>query len=113
MSFRQALIRAHRWLTLGLGGLFLLTATTGSLLVFGTEVDRALNPRLYRVTPGPEVGLDRAWAAAQRAFPGRNLARISTPALPAAGGVYQIRLAGEPVTDVHVDPGTGAVLGAR
>ncbi|MBX6312452.1 MAG: PepSY domain-containing protein [Isosphaeraceae bacterium] len=113
MKCRKILARVHRWLALPLGGLFALTAASGALLVFGPEIDRALNPHLFRATPGAEVGFDRACAAVQRIFPERAIGRIDAPAMPRTGGVYVVRLTGDPATLVHVDPGTGAILGAR
>src|SRR4051794_22819795 len=113
MRPRAVLRKLHLWLALPLGGLFVLTAGSGALLVFGPEIDRALHPRLFRATPGPDVGLDRVAAAVARAFAGRAITRIDLPALRRAGGVYVVQLAGEPRLDVHVDPGTGSVLGTR
>ena len=41
---RKAWLASHRWLGLVLGAFFVLLGLTGSLLVFYTELDTALNP---------------------------------------------------------------------
>ncbi len=107
------LLRLHRWITLSLGLLFTFSGLTGSLIVFGPEIDRVLNPGLYRATDGPDVGLDRVRGAVERAFPGSEAGRIDLPAMPRAGGVYRVWLRGKPERTVYVDPASGAVLGAR
>src|SRR5687767_15455847 len=44
--WRQRLLFAHRWLGIVIGVYFVIIGLTGSLLVFGREIDRALNPGL-------------------------------------------------------------------
>ncbi len=54
---RQPLLRRlHRWLGLGAGTLLAVLGLSGTLLVYGTEVDAWLNPGLRQV----EVGASRA-----------------------------------------------------
>lgn len=113
MRTRKIIRTVHLWLGLLLGGLFAATAGSGAVLVFRHEVDRAIAPDLYRATPGRHVGFDRALASAVRAFPGRAVAVVESPSMPRANGVYVVRLVGEPEVAVHVDPGTGSVLGWR
>src|SRR4051794_25501467 len=113
MRFRQVILRVHLRVGLLLGVWFVLMAGSGSLLVFRHEIDRALNPHLFRAKPCREVGFDRALAAVERIYPGFVVTAIESPAMPRTNGVYVVRLAGTPEVAVHVDPGTGSVLGWR
>ena len=48
---RKALVALHRWLGLTAGAFLLILGLTGCLLVFENEIDAALNPKLFQVTP--------------------------------------------------------------
>jgi len=111
MRGRRLLRRVHLWLALAAGGLFVVTSVTGGLLVFGREIDRRLNPGLFRASGGADVGFDAAASAVGEVFPGRRIATLWSPR--AKQGVYEAVLAGEPPTVVYVDPGSGRVLGSR
>jgi uncharacterized iron-regulated membrane protein len=113
MRTRRFIAKVHGLLGLAFGLLFVLATGSGALLIFRHEIDRALNPHLFRATPGREVGFDPACAAVGRAFAGREVMTISSGAMPAANGVYALRLAREPAIDVFVDPGRGKILGWR
>lgn len=74
-------LRLHRWLGLGLGGVFVLLGLTGSFLVFYTELDELIDPALAQPGPAPQV---RTWQsvldALQRAHPQRDRGwRIELP----------------------------------
>jgi uncharacterized iron-regulated membrane protein len=113
MRERKVIRTVHLWLGLLLGVPVVLVAGSGSLLVFRHEIDQSLDPHLFRATPGSEVGFDRAYTAVERFLPGRAVAIVESPAMPRTNGVYVVRLAGEPEVAVHVDPGTGSILGWR
>lgn len=51
MKPRRLLALTHRYIGLGLMGLLFLAAFTGTLLVFGQELDRLLNPDILTATP--------------------------------------------------------------
>jgi len=108
-GWRPALLWLHRWASLALGVLFFLLSVTGAALVYKHEIDRALNPALFRVTPG-DVGAGAVEAAVRRAFPGERLVFLTPPA--ELHGVWRARI-GEDTREVFVDPGTGRVLGSR
>ena len=107
---RLWILRLHRWSTFVLGGLFLLVCVTGSVLVFGDELDRLWTPRLFQTTPG-DVGPDRAMASIRAAVPDRAVSWLWFPRPERP--VYIGQFAGASRQYVHVDPGTGRVLGAR
>jgi len=102
-------IRTHRWVSLALGLLFILEATTGAVLLYGNDLARALHPERYVVTPSatPMTQLDAL-----------TMVRASHPELRATGvqdyeGVYLVRGDSESrdSVDAFVDPGTGRING--
>jgi uncharacterized iron-regulated membrane protein len=113
---RRAFLWLHRWIGLILGLVLVVIGLTGSLLVFGREIDAALNPALFRASPG-EATVN--FAAAQRIAEeasGRPAGMIRPPdTVWPVWVVYDRRGRGEPggfwVT--HIDPVTGQVLGRR
>lgn len=106
---RTALLWIHRWASLALGLLFFLLSVTGAALVYKHELDRALNPALFAVTPG-DVGAGAVEWAVRRAFPSEPLVFLTPPA--ELHGVWRARI-GEDTREVFVDPGTGRILGHR
>lgn len=97
--WRTAWFAFHRWTGLFAGGLFVLTALTGSLLVFYVEIDRLLDPRVARISPDrPARSLDDIVTALQRAYPERERAwRLELPMAP-----------DEPITARYYRPGETA-----
>jgi uncharacterized iron-regulated membrane protein len=118
---RRIALRLHRWLGLGLGGVFVLLGLTGSFLAFYTEIDELLEPALLQPGPPPQV---KTWQsvleALQRAHPQRDRGwRIELP--PGGTGLVTARYltptetAGEfykPLL-VTVNPSDGRVLANR
>ena len=110
MTFRQLALKIHLWSSFTFAGVIVVACLTGSVLVYRHEIDQALSPALYRATPG-DVGWNAVWNTVGQAL---ALDRGVLIRGPVDRGVYEVEL-GEallPFT-VHVDPGSGAVLGAR
>ena len=64
---RQTLIVTHRWVALAVGIVLVVIATSGAALVFEGAIDRALNPRLWRVAPaGALLPIDTLVRASNR-----------------------------------------------
>jgi uncharacterized iron-regulated membrane protein len=117
---RRFWLAVHRWLGLGVGGLFVLSGLTGSAIVFDHVIDAWLNPALFtRGAPGPPRPLDEILAAARAAVPGP----VSSLSVTAPGVDYDVFVVhlGLPAAsdgevhgvDVAVDPATARVLGRR
>lgn len=105
------------WLHLGIGvaagGLMSLTGLTGSLLVFGDEIDRLLNPALLRVQPGVQrASLDMVLADVRSSFPDRRIDRIHLAYEPESS-LEACFAGGADPSCVYVNPYTGARLGVR
>lgn len=105
------------WLHLAVGaaaGLMLtMTGATGSVLVFGEEIDRALNSALLRVEPRPQrVSLDDVIDDVRATFPNRRIDRIQL-AYESHASVELCFAEGDEPSCAYADPYTGAQLGIR
>lgn len=108
---RRALRKLHRTLGLSIGVWAALTALTGTLLVFGPEIDEWLNPNLLRVEPrASRQPVDSSWAQTRARFPGQSLHSLR---MPQSADEPLILRVGPLRRNVFVDPYTGAVLGSR
>lgn len=68
---RHLVRKAHLWLGLGLGGLFVLLGLTGSVLVFYPQLDALLHPEIrLEGTVAPDW--DRALATVRAAYPDKD-----------------------------------------
>lgn len=112
---RVAIRKLHLWLGLALALYLCLIGISGAALVWGDELDSALNPRLLRVLPqGERASLARVLASWKQRFPDeplRNL-RLSDP--HDAGAVYSAFAgSGEKSRTVYLDPYRANILGER
>lgn len=109
---KRQLRSLHRMLGLSVGLWAAATALTGSVLVFGDEIDTALNPHLLRVVPRDSPwDLDTSIAGVRARLPGEPLTRVWLPRT--AEDALVLGLGAERITRVYVDPYTATVLGAR
>ena len=102
--------RLHLWASLTVGIILLVTTTSGSIALFHHEVDQALEPMYYKVTPGPAVGFGQAWATIKKAHPNEPVhdvirANETAPYYASVGVDYDKK--------VYVDPGTGQINGVK
>lgn len=65
---RHAVRKAHLWLGLGLGGLFVLLGLTGSILAFYPELDALMHPEIRAEVSAPP-DWDQALMTLRRAYP--------------------------------------------
>ena len=95
------------------GVLLTLTGLTGSMLVFGDEIDGLLNPALLQVEPRADrVPLDTIVSGIHTAFPDRPIDRIHLASEPGSSLEACFAEGQEPAC-VYADPYTGAQLGTR
>lgn len=104
----------HLWLGLILGLYWVMLGLTGSLLVFGREIDHWLNPHLWNTRPaGPRKPVSEILASFRQQYPQAKYTYINYPF--EERGSYYVRVgpnsAGQ--LDVHLHPETAEVLGAR
>jgi len=107
---RRAAQVLHRWIALAFGALVLVVVLSGVIVLFVPETERLVHPSHFEVTPTQRpVSSEQAVAAATRAFP-----QLTPEAVVRSAGVYDVHQDGtaeKPGMVVHVDPGTGRVLG--
>lgn len=96
---------------MGAGLLLLMATLSGVILLYAPDLQKLFHPSLYDATPATQtISADRARAAAVAAFPDLKVDRVVKNR-----GIWAVRgelAKGErPEREVHVDPGTGNVLG--
>jgi len=112
-SFRKLILNLHLWIGIASAILLLLAGASGALLVFEAQIDRALNPKLARVTPtGTTLSLTELKAALERQYPGsRVLAFDISDSDDTSYGAYLLPPSGSGM-NLAVDQHTGKALGA-
>jgi uncharacterized iron-regulated membrane protein len=107
LQARPWLVRAHRWLSLAIGGLILVEVLTGTLLLYLDDISRWMHPERYRATVSatPLAPID-ALAMVRQRHPELRAEQVQQ-----VGDVYAVRgprlVWDEPVA--FVDPGSGTV----
>ncbi len=107
---RKALFNLHLWGAM-ITGIFLITlALTGAEMIFEEQIDHALNPALFSVTPQTQrLPLTALINSIQKTFPGERVLVLTVPQSSdlAATAIVKGRYT------VFVDPYTGQVKGTR
>lgn len=112
MRVRKLIFNVHLWVGLTVGAVLVMAGVTGTVLVFGKEIDAALNPELLRVTPGDgRVSLQHAVSAVAATYPEHPISYIRMPRGPAE--TYEVTTLGIEPLEIFVDPYLGTILGAR
>lgn len=111
-AFHRAVWRWHFWAGLIVAPFLLMLSATGAIYLFNDELNDLIYPQLRLVQPHDRsVPVSRMIEAALVAHPGA-VSRIDVPATNTrAAVVYVAPRNGAPLR-VHVDPGTGRVLGS-
>ena len=104
--------RWHFWAGLLVAPFLVILSLTGAIYLFNDELNDAIYPELRLVTPHTtQVPASTMIRAALAAHPGA-VSRVDLPVAPdRTAVVFVTPKAGEPLR-VHVDPGTGRVLGS-
>lgn len=112
MTFRRLLFHVHLYAGLTIGALLAVMGLSGSVLVFGEELDRNLRPELRRVEPArtrvPLAGVVEGVTKHQGGTAPRQLRLLERPDAP-----LEAWMDTHGALKVYVDPYSGAVLGAR
>ncbi|MDX1584267.1 MAG: PepSY-associated TM helix domain-containing protein [Thermoanaerobaculia bacterium] len=110
MSLRVLARRIHLIATLGAGLWLALSGLTGSLLVFGDQLDELFHPELYRIAqPAERASMDVVLQNVSEAGGEVMWARLSGSESP----VHEVWVDCDRCQRVWVDPSTGLVNGVR
>ncbi len=111
MKLRQLAFTLHRYIGVMLGLLLVVIGLSGSLLVFGNEIDSFLNPQLLQVTPqGQRVSIESVLKTAQQIYPDQKPEHFVIPHAPHE--VYTMVVGGHS-SGIYANPYTGEILGSR
>jgi uncharacterized iron-regulated membrane protein len=123
MTFRDALVRLHRWVGLAMAVFLVIAGLTGSIIAFNHELDAWLNPELFHVTTrGPAQDPLELAARVQAAERDRFVAYVPLEVEPGHALVLSLRVRPDRLTgqssdeasyELFLDPVTGARLGER
>lgn len=120
MVLRRPLVLLHRWIGIALAALLIPAALTGSALVWKVELDRWLNPALFRVADPAAAprSEDALVALVRERHPAARIRFVEMPSRPGDSALLSVTNwphpdPGHRIDQVFVDPATGAVLGAR
>ncbi|MCT7952154.1 PepSY domain-containing protein [Ancylothrix sp. C2] len=114
MKFRKLALTLHLYLGLMVGMLLAVIALTGSLLVFGDEIEHFLYPQLLQVIPQAEkIPLETVLQIVQKAYPQNQAISILLPR--GIEEVCQVSMLSksEELLNVYVNPYTGIIQGSR
>jgi uncharacterized iron-regulated membrane protein len=107
---RKLIFNLHLYSALIVGIFVVMIGVTGSIMAFETELDRMMNPGLFRVEPQaqpmPAAGL---FQAASRAYPKQKIGSMRLPQSPDDSAQFTVK----GPRQVFINPYTGAILGER
>ncbi|MBE5320807.1 PepSY domain-containing protein [Pedobacter sp. MR2016-19] len=108
----------HTYLGIIAGIVVSFIAATGSLLVFQDEIDRALNPGLFRTLEGkPKLAFHEVFDIMKRSYPARQISSISLSEKDDLCDAYIVMLSakGKPgeAIEAFIDPYNGKLCGKR
>jgi uncharacterized iron-regulated membrane protein len=106
---RKLLFNLHLYCALAAAIFVVIIGVTGSIMAFEPELDRLLNPSLFRVTPqGAPLPASALFRAAAAAYPGQRIGSIRLPQGPDESAQFGVK-----GKQVFLNPYTGAILGER
>lgn len=111
MRLRRSLRVAHRWVGLTFGCLLVVSAITGSLLVFARPLDMALHPELFLSSGGFRVALQAVVPRLRVEFGPDAAFNLRLPTR--AEESLQVIVSGAWSGTVYLDAATGQELGRR
>jgi uncharacterized iron-regulated membrane protein len=107
---RATLLKLHRWVGLSVAVLLLVQGTTGSMLVFRDEIDRAIHPALTLAAAGERRPVQELVDLVRASAPEATLQRVKVPEHPAHAWMFFMRLESDAPYMVAVDPYRGEIL---
>lgn len=114
MNFRKLAFKLHLYLGLVVGIFLAIIALTGSLLVFGPEIERLFNPQLLQVIPQAErIPLENVLQIVEKAYPQNQALSILLPREAKEVCKVWMMSKSEEIVNVYVNPYSGEITGTR
>ena len=111
---RKWVRRTHLLAGLTLGIYLVVMGLTGSILVFGQELETTLAPERLTVEPtGQRLGWDEQLAAFRKQYPEAPIARVIAPGQPDHATLFWVGAWNGAMPIVSLNPYTGEILGER
>jgi uncharacterized iron-regulated membrane protein len=110
-GFRRLLQVSHRWVALLAGTYLLLVSLSGAALLFRIDLQRALDPALFRpLAPGPLADPTVVFNRLAEAYPGSEITGMDTPTNRRPTTLAYVLRENRFLT-VLIDPASGQILG--
>ena len=111
-SGRKLILKLHLWAGVAASIFLLLIGGSGALLVFETQIDQVLNPKLARVTPrGSALSLAQLKIALERQYPGYRILEFGISENDDTAYEAYVQPPRGDGLDIGVDQYTGNALG--
>ncbi len=107
---RKLLFNLHLYCALIVGVFVVIIGLSGSIIAFEPELDRLMNPHLFRVEPqGQTLSVAELFQDAARAYPGQKIGNLHLPQSATDSAEFNIK----GPRQVFMNPYTGAIIGER
>src|SRR5438105_12313103 len=107
---RKLIFNLHLYGALVVSIFLVVVAATGSIIAFEDDLDRLVNPNLYKVAPRAEpISLAGILQAAAKSFPGQKMLVVTIPEGPS--NAASLLMSG--ARRVFMNPHTYEILGQR
>ncbi|WP_375512471.1 PepSY-associated TM helix domain-containing protein [uncultured Nostoc sp.] len=114
MKFRNLVLKLHSSIGILMGLLLMVISLSRASIVFHKELDRALNPSLWSVTPqATQISPDLILASVGKEFPNFSVQSISWLQKPDESYLLQVKAKDAKELQTFVNPYTGEILGSR
>ena len=113
MTVRRVILAIHLWMGLCAAVFLALLGITGSLMVFESEIDRALNPKLTWIRPGDHyLSLTEIKTRLERRYPSYTIAGLAfSPRKDMAWDAFLQSKTSQRGIGMAFNPFTGDILG--
>jgi len=111
VPLRKALFQIHFWTGVAICLYVVIVSTTGAVLVFRLQKQKAMFPQLFTATAGEPADAGTMLERVSDAFPNGRIYGIDAPTHDRPTTLAYVEPPGQGILAVLIDPATGKVLG--
>lgn len=111
VPLRKALFQIHLWSGIAISLYIVIVATTGAVLVFRPDIERAIFPHLFAATAGEPADAGEVLERVAGAFPGRRIYWMEAPTRERPTTLASVEGVGSGEQLLLLDPVTTQILG--